>query len=297
MNGAPKISVIIAAYNRAEFLVGTIDSVLQQQFRDLEVIVVNDGSTDDTEHVLRAYGDRIRVISQANGGPSAARNAGVAHARAAWLAFQDSDDLYAPHHSATLYDHVLRYPGCGMVFANGAYLEGPEHNRETIIPPQKSRRLAREGVQLTDLFDKSIVRLQAALISKEAYDAVGGHDSSLRIAMDLDLAFRVFARYPVSYIDSVVFYYRKHPGNIVLNHELRLAENIKVIEKLLREFPEAGALLGRGRVARRLAHRYYRLAKLHWSHGRKGEAREALREAVALTPFDPKYRLCQLRWT
>jgi hypothetical protein len=115
--------------------------------------------------------------------------------------------------------------------------------------------------------------------------------------MDLDLAFRVFARYPVSYIDSVVFYYRKHPGNIVLNHELRLAENIKVIEKLLREFPEAGALLGRGRVARRLAHRYYRLAKLHWSHGRKGEAREALREAVALTPFDPKYRLCQLRWT
>jgi glycosyltransferase involved in cell wall biosynthesis len=297
MNGAPKISVIIAAYNRAEFLAETIDSVLQQQFRELEVIVVNDGSTDRTEQVLRAYGDRIRVVTQDNRGPSAARNAGVAHARAPWLAFQDSDDLYARHHCATLYEHAWRRPDCGMVFANGAYLEGPEHNRTTIIPPAKSRRLARAGLRLIDLFDKSIVRLQAALISKSAYEALGGHDHGLRIAMDLDLAFRIFARYPVVYIDSVVFYYRKHPGNIVLNHELRLIENIKVVEKLVREFPEAEALLGPDRVARRLAYRYYRLAKCRWNQGRKYEAREALREAVALMPFVLKYRLCQLRWT
>ena len=62
-----------------------------------------------------------------------------------------------------------------MVFANGQYLDGPEHDRKTIIPAKKSRRLARSGVQLVDLFEKSIVRLQAALISKHAYEDVGGH--------------------------------------------------------------------------------------------------------------------------
>jgi glycosyltransferase involved in cell wall biosynthesis len=296
MNGAPNISVIIATYNRAEFLAETIESVLHQPFPELEVIVVDDGSTDDTEAVLRGYRERLRVISQDNRGPSAARNAGVAHARAPWIAFQDSDDLCAPQHLATLYDYVLRHQDCGMVFANGVYLEGPEHNRQTIIPAAKSRRLARDGVRLADLFDKSIVRLQAALISKRAYEAVGGHDTGLRISMDLDLAFRIFVRYPVAYLDAVVFYYRKHPGNIVLNHELRLWENIRVIERLVHDCPEAMRQLGHGRVARRLAYRYYKLAKLYWSEGRREEARRTLKEAVALTPFDLKYRLCQLRW-
>jgi len=183
-----------------------------------------------------------------------------------------------------------------MIFANGAYLAGKEHNRETIIPAKKSRRLAEAGIRLVDLFEKSIVRLQASLIAKNCYDAVGGHDESLRISMDLDLAFRLFMRYPVAYLDEVVFYYRKHEGNIGRNQELRLLENIKVIEKLVGSFPQAETILGRGRVARRLAYRYYRLAKGRWKNGKKERAREALQQAVALCPFDLKYRLYKLRW-
>jgi glycosyltransferase involved in cell wall biosynthesis len=296
MSRTPRVSVVIATHNRASFLPETIESVLQQQFGPFEIIVVDDGSTDNTQQVLRAYGDRIRVISQENQGPSAARNAGVVQARAEWIAFQDSDDVSARHHLDTLHGYALRHPDCGMVFANGAYLRGPEHNRKTIIPPAKSQRLARNGVHLADLFDKSIVRLQSALISKETYWAVGGHDDSLRIAMDLDLAFKIFAHGPVAYVDSVVFYYRKHEGNIVLNHEARLAENIRVIEKLLREFPDARTILGEARIARRLAYRYYKLARVRWGEGRENEARDALREAVTLAPFALRYRLWQFRW-
>jgi len=102
--------------------------------------------------------------------------------------------------------------------------------------------------------------LQAALISKSCYDAVGGHDESLRISMDLDLAFRLINRFPVAYLDQVVFYYRKHGGNISGNQELRLIENIRVIEKLLKDNPQAKKVLGEQRVAARLAYRYYRLA-------------------------------------
>ena len=125
---------------------------------------------------------------------------------------QDSDDLCAPNHLETLYAYADDHDDCGMVFANGSYLGGAEHNRETIIPLEKSRRLARNGIRLSDLFEKSIVRLQAALISKSCYDAVGGHDESLRISMDLDLAFRILNRYPVAYLDEVVFYYANTVG-------------------------------------------------------------------------------------
>ncbi|MBI1994780.1 MAG: glycosyltransferase, partial [Deltaproteobacteria bacterium] len=136
------------------------------------------------------------------------------HARGRWIAIQDSDDICLPDQLEFLLDYAEKNPHLGMVFANGAYLGGPEHKRDTIIPREKSARLARDGVRLVDLFEKSIVRLQAALISRESFLAIGGLDEELRICMDLDLSFRLFMRYPVAHLDRVVFLYRKHGGNI-----------------------------------------------------------------------------------
>jgi glycosyltransferase involved in cell wall biosynthesis len=292
----PAVSVVIATYNRADLLAQTVDSVLNQRFRDFELIVVDDGSTDHTRQVIDSYGPNIRYHYQENRGPSAARNLGVRLARAPWIAIQDSDDLATPEYLETLYGYAREHPDCGMVFANGAYLGGPEHERETIIPPKKSHRLARDGVRLADLFDKSIVRLQAALISKACYDAVGGHDESLRICMDLDISFRLMMKCPLAYLDRVVFRYRKHPGNTGRNEELRLVENIRVIEKLVRDFPETRELLGRKTIDRRTAYRYYRLAKGRWKRKQFSQARDAIREAIALCPYAIKYRLYRLRW-
>lgn len=103
-------------------------------------------------------------------------------------------------------------------------------------------------------------------------------------------------RYPVAYLDEVVFFYRKHEGNIGRNQELRLLENIRIMEKLLREFPEAKSLLGERRVACRMAYRYYRLAKGRWKNGDRVGARDALQHAIALRPFALKYHLYRLRW-
>jgi glycosyltransferase involved in cell wall biosynthesis len=296
VSNAPAVSVVIATYNRANYLAETIDSVLSQSFQKFELIVVDDGSTDETRRVVAPYGSRVRYLYQENRGPSAARNLGARNASAGWISIQDSDDLCLPNHLETLYGYANKHPESGMVFANGSYLGGPAHDRETIIPAAKSRRLAEQGVRLEDLFDKSIVRLQAALISKRCYDDVGGHDESLRISMDLDLTFRLISCYPVAYLDEVVFSYRRHSGNISGNQELRLLENIRVIEKLLGQNGEAEELLGKRRVAARLAYRYYRLAKGRWKTGERDKSREALKEAIRLRPFYPKYRLYQMKW-
>ena len=90
------VSVVVPAYNYARYLPKAIDSALGQTHPPLEVIVVDDGSTDDTPRVLAAYADRIRVIRQANQGAGAARNAGIAAARGEYVAFLDSDDLWHP---------------------------------------------------------------------------------------------------------------------------------------------------------------------------------------------------------
>jgi glycosyltransferase involved in cell wall biosynthesis len=296
MSSTPEVSVVIATYNRAPLVAATVKSVLDQEFHKFEIIVVDDGSTDDTRKALEPFESRIRYIYQDNRGPSAARNLGVRHATAPWLAIQDSDDLCARNHLEVLYGFAKDHPDCGIVFANGAYLDGPEHNRETIIPAALSRRLEQRGVRLLDIFDKSIVRLQAALISRKAYDAVGGHDESLRICMDLDLSFRLLMNFPIAYLDEVVFFYRKHDGNIGRNEELRLTENIRVVEKLIRDFSSAKDMLGGRKVARRLAYRYYRLAKGRWKRRQVSDARQALCKAVDLCPANLKYRLYQATW-
>ena len=297
MSSSLAVSVVIATYNRANFLPATIDSVLSQKFQNFELIVVDDGSTDNTRQVLEPYSSRIRYFYQENMGPSAARNMGARQANAPWVAIQDSDDLCASNHLETLYGYVKNHPQIGMVFANGKYLGGPEHNRETIIPAKKSRRLARMGVQLADLFENSIVRLQASLISKEAYDSLGGHDESLWICMDLDLAFRLFMNFPVTYLEDAVFYYRKHDGNIGRNDDLRLTENIGVIQKLLRDYPAAKKVLGGRRVHKRLAYRYYRLAKGRRKRNDPKGASDAIRKAVSIYPLSLKYRIYQHHWT
>ena len=296
MVSVPAVSVVIATYNRGKFITDTLDSILGQSFRDFEIIVVDDGSTDNTREVLEPYASRIQYIHQHNRGPSAARNLGVRRAQGSWISIQDSDDLCAPNHLSTLYGFAQKHGDFGMVFGNGAYLVGPEHHRNTIIPAAKSRRLAQQGVRIQDLFDKSIVRLQAALISKHAYEVVGGHDESLRICMDLDLSFRLLMKFPVAYLDQVVFLYRKHEGNSGRNEELRLTENIRVIEALVRDFSNVTATLGRRQIAQRLAYRYYRLAKGRWKRNQTSAAREALGRAVTLSPANLKYRLYQISW-
>jgi len=291
------LSFVIPAHNEEALLGDTLRALraaAEAVAVPFEVIVVDDGSTDGTEQLLEDYDGRIRVFRQENRGPSAARNTGIRHARGRWVAFQDSDDISAPDHLEILYGFAEKHPGCGLVFANGGYLEGPEHSRETIVPKKKSLRLAAKGVMLRDLFDKSIFRLQASMIAKSSLEALGGFDETIRIGEDLDLVMRIWMKYPVAYLDKVVFSYRKHSGNIGGDQELRLVQNIRVIEKLLKESPQAVHLLGKRRVYGRLAYRYYHLAKTRWTQGKRAKARTALNSAVGLSPFNAKYRFYQL---
>ncbi|HUO36169.1 MAG TPA: glycosyltransferase family A protein, partial [Candidatus Acidoferrum sp.] len=124
----PKVSVVIPTYNRAKKVRGAIDSALGQTISDLEVIVVDDGSSDNTAKVLQeAYGTRIRYFAQQNQGASAARNKGMAEARGEWIAFLDSDDFWEKEKLEWQLKTVEQFaPDCGVCYTDARFFNYPE---------------------------------------------------------------------------------------------------------------------------------------------------------------------------
>src|SRR5512145_720054 len=122
MNSIPPISAIIPTHNRAAFLREAVDSVLQQAAGDFELIVVDDGSTDETENLCAGYGERLRYFRQSHRGVSAARNLGMQHARGALIAFLDSDDLWTPHKLARQTEWMAAHPSVSLCYTNEIWI-------------------------------------------------------------------------------------------------------------------------------------------------------------------------------
>lgn len=203
MTKHPLVSVIIPTYNRAGIITRTIDNVLEQTYRDFELIIVDDGSSDDTQGVLRQYGDRIRVISQANSGPAVARNRGVEAAHGEIIAFQDSDDAWLPmklaRQVALLEKADPNVPCCicnadfGIVCGKpltsfGSSLLYPEHP---------------EGLW-TNVGDVLATRFllfnQCVAIRRTSFESVGGFNAALKYLEDYDLPLRLALEGPWAFI-------------------------------------------------------------------------------------------------
>src|SRR5262245_37395813 len=143
------ISVVIPSYNAARWLPASLDSVLGQTLAAGEVIVVDDGSTDDTAGILAAYGDRVRTVRGEHGGLAAARNLGLRVARGDWIAFHDADDVALPDRLARLQAALDQQPSAGAVFADGEQLGGGAR----IVPRALATRVAGRRLGAADLFD------------------------------------------------------------------------------------------------------------------------------------------------
>ena len=218
---APLVSVVIPAYNCARFIRAALDSALAQDYLALEVIVVNDGSTDDTGAILATYGARIRLLSQPNRGVAAARNAGVAHARGCYIAFLDGDDVWWP--SKIRYQmQALGESGYKLAYsrflvwipqADGDYLpathmfsaEGSAHVSDCDLVT---------GHTYEALLKDCMVWTSTVLVEKAALDEAGGFDETLELGEDYDLWLRLSRTMPMLGLETPTALYRQHPHSI-----------------------------------------------------------------------------------
>ncbi|MGH9799036.1 MAG: glycosyltransferase family A protein, partial [Blastocatellia bacterium] len=128
MSNAPAVSIIIPAYNLAPYIAETLDSVFAQTCRDFEIIVINDGSTDDTEERIAPYRNRIVYIRQENRGVMAARNVGLQAARGRYIALLDGDDLWLPNFLEVLVGMLEADPDLSVAYPNARYFGWPKHD-------------------------------------------------------------------------------------------------------------------------------------------------------------------------
>jgi glycosyltransferase involved in cell wall biosynthesis len=284
----PPVSVIIPAFNYAHYLPAAIESVLAQTHADLELLIIDDGSTDATAALCAASTDpRLRYVWQENAGLSAARNTGLREARHSLVAFLDADDRWAPDFLRIVLDRFARLPADFAAIGTASTRVTPDGQPIASKGPdyQIEGELTAAAFCLRNRpFSSSIV------LKRAAFDACGGFDTSLRSSEDRDMWIRLCARgHRFFFLHQPLAFLRRHPGNMSRNAP-RMKRNSG---RVLRRAWHAGAV-PRWRLdfwLRAAAVHYFLVAWTHHGDGFRVRALLYLLTSLALWPFFLRPRL------
>ena len=229
----PTVSVIIPTYNRADFLKEAIESVLAQTFRDVELLVIDDGSTDRTRDVLDGYGACLRPIFQANCGVSSARNAGIRAAQGRYIALLDSDDLWLPKKLAAQIAVMEAQPHIPLCHTEEIWI------RRGVRVNQMKKHQKHGGYIFPHCLPFCVISPSSALIRRAIFDEVGYFDEALPACEDYDLWLRITKIHPVHFIETPLIIKRGgHDDQLSRTHWGLDRFRIQSLEKLL----QAGGL-------------------------------------------------------
>jgi glycosyltransferase involved in cell wall biosynthesis len=249
------VSVVIPNYNYSRFLRETIDSVLAQTYREIEVIVVDDGSTDDSKEILAGYSDRIQTVFQQNQGVSAARNNGVKASRGKYVAFLDADDSWMPEKIEKQMARFAADDSLGLVHvgvreidADGNVLLDRLEGLEGEVA-KELLMLKREGV---------LGGGSGLMVPRVIFDEVGGFDTRLSTSADWDLFYQIASRHPVGFVPELLIRYRVHTSNMHSNVEVMEHDMSIAFEKAFGKEPPPSSRDAYGNLYKTLAGSYFR---------------------------------------
>jgi glycosyltransferase involved in cell wall biosynthesis len=224
----PKVSIVIPTYNSAQFLDETLQSVFSQTFNDFEIIVIDDGSTDQTRKVLSKYDDRIRYFLQENGGPAKARNRGIRESLGEYIAFLDADDIWLPTKLEKQVSRFQQNPELGMVFTENSCFD---QNGIYLTSLGKRKKLMR-GDLVKNIFLHSGVATPTVMVRREVFNQIGVFDEELYMSEDDNMWIRVTANFKAELIDEPLAKARTHSTRTTANKK-KLYECIQTNVKLL----------------------------------------------------------------
>ena len=270
-----RVSVVIPAYNCGPWVAEAVASALAQTHPPAEILVVDDGSTDDTAAHLAAFGSAIRVLRQANGGAAAARNAGVAAAAGSFIAFLDADDVWHPRKLERQLPHLAARPDLGLL-ATGHYAwPGPHADASADAP-------ALIPVPLDRLIVRNSIVTSTVVARADVLRAAGPFDAELHGPEDFDLWLRVAQRAKLAILPTPLSGYRTVVGSLSKN-AVRMEEGMR---RILGKLDAAGVFRGRP-LFRRRAWAYFRYScgYMHHAAGHRGRAVRHLALSVAGYPW------------
>ena len=220
-----KVSVIIPAYNGDRYLGEAIDSVLQQTYLDYEIIVVDDGSTDNTARVAKQYGSCVRYLSQTNQGVAASRNFGLAAALGDYIAFLDQDDLFLPHKLSSQVKLLDRDRNLGIVNSGWQIYQDEDSNNLLISKAAVQPWKQIPNLSAANLIVWKPVFLGAMLFRRVWLERAGGFNTTLEQTPDVDLVMRLAKiGCPAAWVKQITVKYRQHEANASKNSLLQAQE-------------------------------------------------------------------------
>jgi glycosyltransferase involved in cell wall biosynthesis len=267
----PHVSVVVTTFNQGLYIAEAIRSVLAQTYTNREIIVVDDGSTDDSPKVLAGFGNAISTIRQPNQGVAGARNRGIRAARGLLLAFLDGDDRWHPEMLRRLVEAHERFPDSGLIACDARSFEGDRIIRASLL---------RSSVVRSDAGDDPVVCCECLehlilgnviatttqiMIPRRVIDDVGLSDPAFRVSSDYDLYLRIALKYRFTFVREQLADWRYLPtsvsGPAALRHFVWTADDVAILRKFLRRAPPAhrpSVLDTLTRKARRVARQAYR---------------------------------------
>jgi glycosyltransferase involved in cell wall biosynthesis len=288
----PRVTAVIPTYNAAPFIRRTVESVLAQSYKDFELIVVDDGSSDATAGIVAGFGDRVRLIIQPNRGVSAARNRAIAEARGDLIAFLDHDDIWYPEKLEQQVHLMDTRPEVGLVYANANFIDESDRRMWTYLARPRLHR----GTVLGPLFLDCFVPLLTVVVRAKLLADIGPFVTRWSIAEDYDLFLRAAEHSELDYVDQVLAGYRIHRGNLSRDFSRRLREEQEVLRACLIRNPRLEAALGDDAIRLRMAGLRCEFGHALLFQGRIREAkayfgRRMLRQLLAAIPLWTAARL------
>jgi glycosyltransferase involved in cell wall biosynthesis len=221
-----QVSVIIPTYNSAQYLIAAVESVLAQTFKDFEILVIDDGSTDNTSEVIKQFKDCVRYIKQENQGVSVARNRGIKESCGKYVAFLDADDIWMPTKLERQIEVLKENPK-----SNACYTEYIAFSGD--MKPTELKRLRTGGYVLNDLLLRgNVVGPPSALLGeRQLFEKLGGFDSNLSLCADWDMWIRLALMTELTFLKEPLIKYRLHDSNMSKNVKLLEEDTLKLLEK------------------------------------------------------------------
>ena len=274
----PRVSIITPTYNRARFIGEAVESVLDQTMSDWELVIVDDGSTDDTRQVLERYlaDSRIHYYYQKNKGQSAARNLALENARAEFIGFLDSDDIWYE-------DKLERQLLAFEAHPDTHIVHGDEATMDELGRVVSRDNMQRHSGRITpQLLGDTSVSITTALVRRECFDALGGFSPRYGVADDYELWLRFSARYRFLYEPGIVAAYRVMANQISSDKRRRFAANERIIRDFLNHYSDCLSFAERRKG---LARFYARKARYFASVGERRKALSDIGRSLGLAPM------------
>lgn len=219
-------SVIIPLYNKAQSITNTIDSVLNQSFKEFEVVVINDGSTDKSSDVVKEITDsRIRLINKSNGGVSSARNLGIMEAKYKCIAFLDGDDIWDSKYLETMHQLIVDFPKASFFACHFGI-----KNKGNILPANDSyTHRGYVSNYFKEAYRIPLVWTSSVIVKKECFDKIGFFDTKYTRGEDIDVWSRLARNYTLAFEPTLLSYY-------IQDAENRSNENVGILDNYFVEY-------------------------------------------------------------